>query len=286
MRHAGRVSSTETRTTHAGTVGNAEGTPAWGLLPAIGVVASAVLLFGFEAPLAGYPLLWASVACALLVSRALARDLLLIAVGLSIVSTISVAADISYPNIVRMGIVLSLTVAVPWALERFVFRRDAIRFPVRTGRRWLPVERAYLAAVVPLGWLILPGYFVGSGAYRNWPAVDEPDEIWRLFLGVNGVGIWDELFFICTVFSLLLRHFPMWQANLLQAGIFVSFLWELGYREWGPAMTVLFALAQGYLFTRTRNLVYVVCVHLLFDLMVFLVIVHAHNPGLLRIFWL
>ena len=57
----------------------------------------------------------------------------------------------------------------------------------------------------------------------------------RLFVGVNAVGIWDELFFICVVLALLRPHFPFWLANLLQAAVFVSFLWELGYRVVGAA---------------------------------------------------
>ena len=111
--------------------------------------------------------------------------------------------------------------------------------------------------------------------------VDSPELIARLFVGVGAVGIWDELFFICTVLALLRRHFPMWQANLLQAIVFVSFLWELGYQAWGPLLTIPFALLQGYIFVRTRSLAYVVTVHLLFDAVVFLVLVHAHNPGVL-----
>jgi len=135
--------------------------------------------------------------------------------------------------------------------------------------------------VLVLGWLILPFYFITSGVYMNWPVVDTPDLIARLFVGVGAVGIWDELFFICTVFALLRRHFADLSANLLQAIVFVSFLWELGYREWGPALTIPFALLQGYIFLRTRSLAYVVTVHLLFDAVVFAVLVHAHNPGLL-----
>ena len=64
----------------------------------------------------------------------------------------------------------------------------------------------------------------------------------------------------------------------------VSFLWELGYREWGPLLTIPFALLQGFIFMRTHSLAYVVTVHLLFDAVVFAVLVHAHNPGLLPIF--
>ena len=98
------------------------------------------------------------------------------------------------------------------------------------------------------------------------------------------MGIWDELFFICTVFALLRRHFPLWTANGLQAIVFVSFLWELGYREWGPLLTIPFALVQGWIFSWSKSLAYVVTVHLLFDAVVFMVLVHAHNPHLFNFF--
>ena len=138
--------------------------------------------------------------------------------------------------------------------------------------------------MLTLGYLLLPAYFIGSGAYRNWPTVVEPGEIARLFVGVNAVGLWDELFFICTVFALLRRHFPTWQANLLQAVTFVSFLWELGYQSWGPVLTVPFAVLQGYIFQRTRSLAYVVTVHLSFDVIIFMILVHAHTPALFDVF--
>ncbi len=131
-----------------------------------------------------------------------------------------------------------------------------------------------------LGWLILPFYFITSGVYMNWPVVDTPDLIARLFVGVGAVGIWDELFFICTVFALLRRHFPDWQANILQAIVFVSFLWELVTRR-GSAADDPVRTRPGLHLKRTRSLGYVVTVHLLFDAVVFLVLVHAHNPGLL-----
>ena len=254
------------------------------LIPAALVSASAVLLFWLEWKPAGYAVLLAGIVVGFLVHRALGRDLLLIGAGLGIISTISVAADISYLNIVIMGTVLALAVILPYVGSRFVFKDHVVRFPIRTGQKWTRLEKWYLVIVVALGYLILPLYFIGTGAYLNWPAVSAPDELARLFVGVNAVGIWDELFFICTCFALLRRHFPMWQANLLQAVIFVSFLWELGYKGWGPLMTFPFALLQAWTFTKTKSLTYVVCVHLIFDLVVYLVLVHAHNPDWLRIF--
>ncbi|MWB98019.1 CPBP family intramembrane glutamic endopeptidase [Agromyces seonyuensis] len=257
--------------------------------PALLVVGAAVLLFGVQVVWAGWIALALGVAWALLVDRrarasgtrvGLARDLGLIAIGQAIISTISVEADISWGNIARMGIVLSLAVAVPFLLQRFVFRDrglDRIRFPWRATWPWTRVQWAYLLGVTFAGWLILPFYFITSGVYTNWPTVTEPSEIARLFVGVNAVGTWDELFFICTVFALLRRWFPDWLANLLQAVVFVSFLWELGYQSWGPLLTIPFALVQGWTFRLTKSLTYVLTVHLIFDLVVFLVIVYAHT---------
>ena len=128
---------------------------------------------------------------------------------------------------------LTVAVLTPYLLDRFAFKRHVIRYPIRSGRHWTLTERIYMFSVLGLAWLILPNYFINSGTYLNWPAPREPSELARLFVGVNAVGLWDELFFICGVFTLLRRHFPIWQANLLQAVIFVSFLWELGYTELG-----------------------------------------------------
>ncbi|MEN1976174.1 CPBP family intramembrane glutamic endopeptidase [Cellulomonas olei] len=254
------------------------------LLAAALVCGSAVLLFAVHTRPLGYVPLVAGVLVALAVDRGLARDLGLVATGMAIISAISLEADLSDAGMARFTVALSLAVLVPWALSRYVFGQRTIVFPVATGRRWTRAQLVYLAVVVVAGYLILPFYFIGSGAYRNWPEVTGGAEIARLFVGVNAVGIWDELFFICTVFALLRRHLGLWTANVLQATVFVSFLWELGYREWGPLLTVPFALVQGWIFARSASLTYVLAVHLLFDLVVFGVLVHAHHPHLLDVF--
>ncbi|MBY0690022.1 CPBP family intramembrane metalloprotease [Microbacterium marinilacus] len=258
-----------------------------GLLVCLAAPAFFVLLWWWL----GATLLAAGLAVAVVVDRrdpaglrrapGLTRDLSLIAVGLLIVASMSMKAELDDLSMLRFTAVLGGAVAVPYLLSRFVYRDRAIRFPWRGGGRWGRLQWGWLVAVLVLGWLILPFYFISSGVYLNWPVVDTPSLIGRLFVGVGAVGIWDELFFICTVFALLRRHLPDGAANLLQAIVFVSFLWELGYREWGPVLTIPFALLQGMIFLRTRSLAYVVTVHLLFDAVVFLVLVHAHNPGVL-----
>lgn len=248
------------------------------------VCGSAILLFAIHVRPWGYLPLAVGVALAWGVDRLLARHLTLIALGQVIISTISLKADLSDAGIARFAVVLGLAVVVPYAISRSVFGERVIRFPMRGGWPWTRAQWAYIGVVIVAGYLILPYYFIGSGAYRNWPEVTGANEIGRLFVGVNAVGIWDELFFVATIFALLQRHFPVWLANLLQAAVFVSFLWELGYREWGPVLTIPFALIQGWIFSWARSLPYVITVHLLFDAVVFMVLVHAHHPELFSVF--
>lgn len=259
------------------------------LFPAIGVSLSAFVLFALrpawpEGVVPGLVLLAVSIGAAIVIDRELGRDLGLIGIGIAIVSTTSVEADVSWPSFVRIGLVLGLAIAVPFLLDRFVLKRKAITFPWRSHEKKTRVEIAYVFLVPLLGYLLLPFYFIRSGAYENWPHITDLSELLRFFVGVNAVGTFDELFFICTCLVLLRRHFPLWQANLLQMVIFVSFLWELGYREWAPVFTIPFALLQGWLFAKTRSLGYVLTVHLLFDAIVFVAIVHAHNRDWLPIF--
>ena len=260
-----------------------------GTAPALLVCLAAPAFFVLLLPWLGWLLLAAGVGVAWLMERgrvrapgpSLTRDLSLIALGMLIVSAISLEAKLDDMSMLRFTLALGGAVVVPYAVSRWVYRDRAIAFPWRGGGRWRGWQWAWLGAVLVLGWLILPFYFITSGVYLNWPVVDTPDLIGRLFIGVGAVGIWDELFFICTVFALLRRHLPDLAANVLQAIVFVSFLWELGYRAWGPVLTIPFALLQAVIFLKTRSLGYVVTVHLLFDAVVFAVLVHAHNPGLL-----
>jgi membrane protease YdiL (CAAX protease family) len=233
----------------------------------------------------GYASLAIGLAIAFARNRVFGQDLSLIAVPLVAISFISVEANLEWGNYALMGAVLTLSVIYPYVMSRWVFRDHIVRFPGRPGEPWSRGEWLWLGAVLVLGYLILPVYFITSGSYQNWPAVETPSEIARLFVGVGFVGIWDELFFICIVFALLRRHFPFWIANGLQAIVFVSFLWELGYRSWGPLLTLPFALIQGWIFEKSRSVWYIITVHLLFDVVVFAVLIYAHHPTWLPIFF-
>ena len=256
----------------------------WRLLPALILAASGLLLFGVHWRPGGYVVLAAALVLAAVVDRPLAKDLLLIAFGLVTISLVPINTEISWDHMLLMGTALAIAVVVPYLVSRFGYRDHAVRFPILAGHRWTTLERWYLVAVLVLGWIILPVYMIPTGVYQNWPAASDASTISRLFVGTNALGIWDELFFICTCFALLRRHVVDWQANLVQAVLFTSFLWELGFHAWGPLLIYPFALVQGWIFKLTRSLTYIVCVHLLFDFVLFLVLVHAHNREWLAFF--
>ncbi|GAB3534038.1 hypothetical protein GCM10027403_09100 [Arthrobacter tecti] len=248
------------------------------------VSVSGFTMFALEQRLIGYAVLVAALVVANFSGRALFKDLSLLAIGLAIISAVPITTDISFSHMTIMGAAMILAVAVPYLLSRFVFKDHAIRFPVLTGQKWTRTERWYLLAVVVIGYFLLPVYMIPTGVYENWPAASDADTIARLFLGTNVLGIWDELFFICTAFTLLRRHLPDWQANMLQAVLFTSFLWELGFHAWGPFLIYPFALIQAWIFSKTKSLSYIVSVHLLFDFVLFLVLLHAHNREWFAIF--
>src|SRR5690606_40484400 len=64
--------------------------------------------------------------------RELGRDLTLVGVGLAIVSTTSVEADVEWGRFFAIGTALTLALVVPYAIDRWVFRRTAYTFPWRT----------------------------------------------------------------------------------------------------------------------------------------------------------
>ncbi|WP_207456914.1 CPBP family glutamic-type intramembrane protease [Herbiconiux sp. SYSU D00978] len=256
----------------------------WKLAPAILVSLSGLVGFAFEQRLVALALLLAGLAVASVVDRRLLRDLSLIAIGLVLMGLVPITTDISFEHMAVMGAAMIGAIAIPYSLSRWVYRDRTVSFPLVRGHAWSRAEKWWLVAVVVLGYLLLPVYMIPTGVYENWPAATSPDEIFRLFLGTNALGIWDELFFICTSFVVFRTHLPFWQANVLQAVLFTSFLWELGFHAWGPLLIFPFALVQGWIFTKTKSLTYVIVVHLTFDFVLFLVLLHAHTRDWFPIF--
>ena len=254
------------------------------LMAATLVGLSGPLLFVLHMPLLGYGALLVALGISYFTNTSLFRDLTLLCASLLIMSMVPINTDISVSHMLIMGAAMLTIVGLPYVISRYIYKQHLIRFPWHFNEPWSGYKWAYLGLVAVVGYFVLPYYMITTGAYLNWPAADSSAEVIRLFIGTNVLGIWDELFFICTAFVIFGRHLPFWVANVLQAMLFSSFLFELGFVAWGLPMTFVFALVQAYIFKLTHSLFYIVCIHLLFDFFLFLVLIHAHNRDVLNIF--
>lgn len=245
---------------------------------------ASITLIALQLKPLGWGLLLASLLSLYFTDREYRRDLILLHISLAILGLIPITTDTSVANMLLMGTALILAVAIPYGVSRYIYKDHRVRFPLHHGRSWYKTEVAYIGITAAVSYLLIPFYLTNTGAYLNWPPDADPWSIVRLFIGTNALGIWDELFFICTALGILRHHFKFWQANLFQAVLFTSFLFELGFTGWGPLMIFLFALLQGYIFKRTESLMYVVTIHLTLDLVLFLALINAHHPELVNIF--
>lgn len=232
-------------------------------------------------------LLWSAVTLTLAVFHFQSRfnhHILLLAGALALLGLVPINTDITYSHMLVMGSVLVATVVLPFTVTTHGFKERIITFPFRFGRKWRRREIFYVFFAGLVAYLVLPFYLAGTGSYLNWDVVLDTSHIVRLFIGTNALGIWDELFFVGVCLALLRQHVPFVWANVAQATLWTAFLYELGFRGWGPFAIFFFALSQGYIFKKSKSLLYIITVHLTLDFVLFLVLVHLHHPEYLRIF--
>lgn len=141
----------------------------------------------------------------------------------------------------------------------------------------------YTIISIPLSWLVINAYFfhLNPDLASHWvlPASYNVHAVQRLVAGINCVGIWDELFFVNTVYGLLRGVFPARVANAAQAVVYTSVLYDMAFTGHGVWIVYLFALTQGVMFEKSRVLSWVLVVHLIVDLWLVLAILQWHYPG-------
>ncbi len=151
---------------------------------------------------------------------------------------------------------------------------------------WVDVLYTFLS--VPLAWGGFRLYFgvLSPEVPFNWtlPPAPDTEELLRLFLGINAVGIWDELFFVNIGYAVLRTLFPARIANPAQAVLYTAVLYDMAFTGWGPLFVYTLALTQGAMYERSKVLLYVLVVHLIVDYFLFQEIVSAYYPGL-SVWW-
>ncbi len=183
-----------------------------------------------------------------------------------------------------MALFFLAALVLPTAL---LWRQNIITFKFLPDRLdWVDV--AYTLLSVPLAWGGFRLYFgvLSPEVPFNWTLPPTPDneELLRLFLGINAVGIWDELFFVNIGYAVLRALFPARVANPAQAVLYTAVLYDMAFTGWGPLFVYTLALTQGAMFERSKVLLYVLVVHLIVDYFLFQEIVSAYYPGL-SVWW-
>jgi len=183
-------------------------------------------------------------------------------------------------HFLHLGVFFSGAVIVPAMLMRRLHPGvvDWRFWPRRF--QWLDV--IYVAISIPLAWAIIRWYFFTANPElpTHWPMPEtfSGDAKWRLIVGINCVGIWDELFFVNTVYAILRSLMPAGIANLAQAVVYTSVLYSMAFTGVGPIVVYVFALTQGAMYERSKCLLYVLIVHLIVDAFLVAAILEYYYP--------
>ncbi|GGJ40326.1 CPBP family glutamic-type intramembrane protease [Deinococcus roseus] len=242
---------------------------------------STVLLIPFEVWLWG-GLAWvASVTLTLLTREpALQRRMLVLLGCILLLALAPISTETSNVKFLTLGLPFLAVVALPPLLLR---KTDPEVFSFRLlPEKFSKLEFIYTLLSAPLAYFAFKLYFALSPEVPfNWTLSPQPDSesLLRLFVGINMVGIWDELFFVNTCFAVLRSLFPFWKANWGQSVVYVSVLFDMAFRGVGPFFVLFLALTQGIMFQRSRALIYVLVVHLIVDYFLFQAIVGTYYPG-------
>lgn len=198
---------------------------------------------------------------------------------------VDVNPSLSNENFLTLSIAFFLAIILPALALHFSGDKGIIRFRF-WPRKWRKQDLIYTILSVPLAWVVLQSYewgnltFFDNELFRQWalPPEAEEGEIRRLFIGINLVGIWDELFFVNTCFAILRSLFKFRIANTLQAIIYTAVLYDMAFVGCGFFVVFLFAWTQGAMFEKSESLLWVLIVHLIVDYFLVAFIVQTYYP--------
>jgi len=224
------------------------------------------------------------IACLLLIwqdpEKKLRRRMSVLMGCIAVLGIADINSSTETANFLRVGIPFTIVILVPFLILR---KTDQ---GVITYRFWPKVWRKhdiiYTILSIPLAWLVLKFYWWATPEqYMQWTLPETPDDshIKRLFIGINMVGVWDELFFVNTVYAVLRSLFSYRVANAVQAIVYTAVLYDMAFIGVGPIIILFFAWTQGSMFEKSESLLWVLIVHLIVDFFLVAAIVHSYYPS-------
>lgn len=202
--------------------------------------------------------------------------LILVGAIIMVLTPINTATDLLHLIVMSSGMALAL--AIPYVISHRIFRDPLIKFGL-SFRRWTKLETTTVLFIISTTAICLYLYFMTSSAHESWP-LETPNDIAIVFISIMLIGLWEEFFFIASVLAVFKRYLPFVWANLLQAAMFSSFLYQFGFRGWIVPFTFIYALYQGFVYQRFNNLTLNVVIHVVVDLLVFAVLIISAGQAL------
>lgn len=212
------------------------------------------------------------------------KQFIALALVLGTLAASAINTNLQISHIISIGSSFIIALIIPSLILR---GQNIIQF------KFLPdsldkIDVAYTFISIPLAYFAFLIYFsyLSPQVPYNWfmPEQANDTELFKLFMGINAVGIWDELFFINISFAILRSLFPFKIANPAQAVIYTSVLYQMAFSGWGPVFIFVLAITQGAMFERSRVLIWVLIVHLIVDFFLFQAIVKTYYPSL-TVWW-
>lgn len=199
--------------------------------------------------------------------------------SIAIMAAAPVSTSTSEDHMIALFCFGAAALAIPYVISHRIYKHPIIHFHLDFHRRWPKLEVGLAASIILLTIVFLWLFFSTTNAHTNWPLGDARD-IMIVFTWIMLIGLWEEFFFIATVFGVLQRFLPMFWANLFQAVMMTSFLYQFGFRGWIVPFVFLYSLCQGFIFYFYKNLLINVTIHFFVDLGVFLILLWQARPDL------
>ncbi|MGB3023771.1 MAG: CPBP family intramembrane glutamic endopeptidase [Candidatus Saccharimonadales bacterium] len=228
----------------------------------------------------GYTLIMLSLLVILAAKRSGERNYMFwLWLGVAILSITPIGTEVNMYYFVFMTTGVLASVIVPYALAHHYDKKTFIHMGLDFSRRWTRREVGYVALPVIMTAFWQPLYFLTTNAHNNWH-FDTVLSIVVSFIVIMIIGLWEEFFFVALVLTIAKRYVPFWIANIIQASMFTSFLFHMGFRSWIVPLIMGYALYQGFVFHVTRSLLITISIHVMVDLIVFLSLLYSARPDL------
>lgn len=199
--------------------------------------------------------------------------------GVAILSIAPIGTEVNVYHAVFMTAGMLGALILPYALAHYYDARSFIHMGLNFRRRWTGREIGYVVFAVVMTGFWQPLYFLTTDAHVNWD-LDNAVSIMVSFAVIMIIGLWEEFFFIALVLTIAKRYVSFWAANIIQASMFTSFLFQMGFHGWIVPLILVYALYQGYVFHVTRSLLITISIHAMVDLIVFLSLLYSTRPDL------